>query len=126
MQKRTSSNNKTVLVYIGGIGFMFEVNKFLKHNLISPEVLAFFDGVLESGEVTKDCAFPLSITDTNIQPSLFQNFGYDWVVCSDGVFRKCQRVKSYIEYNGSIKTIVVYVDSSILGHNIAGIITKYE
>lgn len=105
---------------------MFEVNKFLKHNLISPEVLAFFDGVLESGEVTKDCAFPLSITDTNIQPSLFQNFGYDWVVCSDGVFRKCQRVKSYIEYNGSIKTIVVYVDSSILGHNIAGIITKYE
>lgn len=126
MQKRTSSNNKIVLVYIGGIGFMFEVNQSLKHNLISPEVLAFFDDVLESGEVTKDCAFPLAISDTNIQPSLVQIFGYDWVVCSDGVFRKCQRVKSYIEYNGSIKTIVFYVDSSILGHNIAGIITKYE
>lgn len=126
MNTRTKDTLSAELVYIGGIGFMFEVNQSLKHNLISPDVLAFFDGVLESGEVTKDCAFPLAITDANIQPSLFQNFGYDWVVCSDGVFRKCQRVKSYIEYNGSIKTIVVYVDSSILGHNIAGIITKYE
>lgn len=124
--RNNKTSSYTELVHIGGIGFMFEVNQFLKHNLISPEVLAFFDGVLESGEVTKDCAFPLSISDTNIQSSLFQNIGYDWVVCSDGVFRKCQSVKSHIEYNGSIKTIVFYVDSSILGHNIAGIITKYE
>ena len=51
MQKRTSSNNKTVLVYIGGIGFMLEVNPSLKHNLISPDILAFFDGVPESGIV---------------------------------------------------------------------------
>ena len=126
MQKKISSNNMAELVYIGGIGFLFEVNQSIKHNLISPEVLAFFEGVLESREVTKDCAFPLSISDTNIQSSIFQNIGYDWVLCYDGVFRKCQRVKSYIEYNGRIRTIVFYVDSSILGHNIAGIITKYE
>ena len=126
MQKKISSNNMAELVYIGGIGFMFEGVIDLKHNLISPNVLAFFDGVQESEEVTDDCAFPLAITDANIQSSLFQNIGYDWVVCSDGVFRKCQSVKTHIEYNGSIKTIVFYIDSSILGHNIAGIITKYE
>lgn len=125
MQKIISSNN-TEPVSIGGIGFIFEFNKFLKHNLISPDVLSFFDAVPESEEMTKDCAFPSAIPDTNIQSSLFQNLGYDWVVFSDGVFRKCQMVKSYIEYYGSIKTIVFYVDSSILGHNIAGIIAKYE
>lgn len=119
-------SSETKLLYIGGVGFMFEVNPSLKHNLITPDILAFFDGVPESGEVTKDCAFPLAISGTNIQLSLFQKFGYDWVVCYDGVFRKCQMVKSYIEYNGSIKTIVFYVDSSIVGHDIAGIITKYE
>ena len=105
---------------------MFEVSTTLKHNLISPDVLAFFDGVLESEEVNEDCAFPLSTSDKNIQSSLFQNLEYDWVICSDGVFRKCQSLKSYTEYNGSSKTIVFYVDSSIIGHNIAGIITKYE
>ena len=52
MQKKISSNKNQELLHIGGIGFMFEVNQFLKHNLISPDVLAFFDGVQESEEVT--------------------------------------------------------------------------
>ncbi len=82
MQKRTSSNNKTVLVYIGGIGFMFEVNQSLKHNLISPDVLAFFEGVTESEEVTKDCAFPLGKPNTNLLHSIFKYIGEDWVICS--------------------------------------------
>lgn len=124
--KSKNTSTYTELVHIGGIGFIFEVNPNLKYNLISLDVIAFFDGIPESEEVTKDCAFPLDIPGTNIKSSLFKNFGYDWAVCSDGVFRKCKRVKSYIEYNGSIKTIVFYVDSSILGHNITGIITKYE
>lgn len=117
---------KNELVHIGGIGFIFEFDQSPKQNLISPDVLSFFDGVPKSVEATKDCAFPVAISGNNIQSSLFQKFGYDWMVCSDGVFRKCQRVKSDVEYNGSIKSIVFYVDSSVLGHDIAGIITKYE
>lgn len=85
-------NNKTLsyieLVHIGGIGFMFGVNQFLKNNLISHNVLAFFDGVQESEEATKDCAFPLPISNTNSHQSIFQYIGDDWAVCSDGIFRK--------------------------------------
>lgn len=35
----------TTLRAIGGVGFMFEVSQTLKHNLICPDVLSFFDGV---------------------------------------------------------------------------------
>lgn len=104
---------------------MFEVNQSLKHNLISPEVLAFFDGVPESGEVTKDCAFPLSISDTNIQSSIFQNFGYDWVVCSDGFFRKCKVVKCNVSYNGcASKNIVLYIDNSMANAEVSGMLSE--
>ena len=65
----------TELVYIGNIGFMFEVNHNLKYNLISPDVFAFFDGVQESEEITEDCAFPLPIYNTNLRQSIFQNMG---------------------------------------------------
>ena len=62
----------TELVHIGGIGFIFEVNQSINHNLISPYLFAFFDRVKESGEVTKDCDFPLPISNTNHLQSIFQ------------------------------------------------------
>lgn len=123
MQKRTSSNNKTVLVYIGGIGFMFEVNQSLKHNLISPEVLAFFDGVLESGEITKDCAFPLPIPDTSLYQSIFQFTGNDWGICSDGIFRKCQKITCEVQIHSKHREITFFVDNTIRHQYIRGILS---
>lgn len=117
---------KAELVYIGGIGFMFEVSTTLKHNLISPDVIAFFDGVPESEEVTKDCAFPLAKPNTNISSSLFQYIGHECVACHDGVSRKCQRIRCRIEYNGMIKTAIFHLDESLMGRNITGVITQFQ
>lgn len=120
-------NNKlsldTELVYIGGIGFMFEVNQSFKHNLISPDVLTFFDGVPENGEVSKNCAFPFAKPYTNLRQSIFQHIGFDWVVCSDGIFRKCTTVKCIVEYRRIFDTVMFHVDSTICDENIAGIIS---
>lgn len=103
-----------VLVHIDGIGFIFEVNQYLKHNLISPDVLAFFDGVQECGEVTADCAFPISIPNTNLRQSIFQYIGNDWAVCSDGIFRKCQKVKCEITIEDIVYYAIFYIDNSLV------------
>lgn len=114
---------KNELVHIGGIGFMFEVNPNLKHNLISPDVLVFFDGVPESWEATEKCAFPHAIIQTNLRKSLFQYIGYDWVVCSDGIFRKCQKIKCCVELNSTIRTLVFNIDRTLVYKDIVGIIS---
>lgn len=113
---------RTELVHIGDIGFLFEVNYAFKHNLISPDVLAFFDGMPESEEVTKDCAFPLPIPNTNILHSIFQYIGYGWTVCSDGIFRKCQKVKCLAEHNLITNTMIFHIDKTLVSGDIAGII----
>ncbi|MEZ3599249.1 MAG: hypothetical protein K1V81_09190 [Paramuribaculum sp.] len=118
-----NTSSYTELVHIGGVGFMFEVNKSLKHNLISPDVLAFFDGDLESEEVTEECAFPLPISNTNLLQSIFQYVGDDWVICSDGIFRKCQKVKCQIEFNSNTLITVFYIDKALANEKIAGIIS---
>ena len=126
MDMNTRNNNTssyTELEHIGGVGFMFEVNKSLKHNLISPDVLAFFDGVLESEEVTEECAFPLPISNTNSHQSIFQHIGDDWAVCSDDKFRKCQKVKCRIEYNSNTHIAVFHIDKTLADREIAGIIS---
>lgn len=121
-----STSTDTELVRIGGIGFMFEVIPNLKHNLISPDVLAFFEGVQESCEVTKDCAFPVATPYTNISSSLFQYIGYESVSCYDGVSRKCQRIRCKVEYNGNIETSILYLDNSLMGSNIKGVIHQFQ
>ena len=122
-----TGNNKTssytALVHIGGIGFIFEVNKSPKQNLISPDVLALFDGVQESEEVTEDCAFPLPKSNTNSFQYIFQPIGDNWAVCSDGIFRKCQRVKCRIEYNSNTLSVVFHIDRRLIDKNITGIIS---
>lgn len=117
--------SSTELVYIGGIGFMFEVNQSLKHNLISPDVMTFFDGVKESGEVTEDCAFSASIPLTNQRNSIFQNVGEDWLVCYDGIFRKCKMVKCKIVFQGNTYPAIFHVDQSIPANIFAGVIFKW-
>lgn len=114
----------SILLYIGGIGFMFEVNHSYKHNLISPDVLAFFEGVSESKEVSNECAFPLLFPNTNLRKSIFQYIGVNWVICSDGIFRKCQKVQCRIEYNSIINTVVFHVDRTIVDENVVGIISQ--
>ena len=123
MNTRTKDTLSAELVYIGGIGFMFEVNQFFKHNLISPDVFAFFDGVKESEEVTEDRAFPLPISNTNLNQSIFQYVGNDWVICSDNIFRKCQKIKCLIEYNSNIHIAVFHIDEALADGKIAGIIS---
>lgn len=117
------TSSYTELVHIGLIGFEFEVKPNLKYNLINPDVLLFFDGVPESYEVTMDCAFPLFKPYTNLRYSIFKNLGYDWVVCSDGVFRKCQKVKCSVELNSIPNTFVFHIDRSLADKNIMGIIS---
>lgn len=112
------------LVYIGGIGFLFEINSNIKYNLMSPDVLAFFDGVPESEEVTKDCAFPLAKPNTNLRQSIFQNMGFDWVICSDGFFRKCPKVSCIVESETGTHSSVFHIDRSITGNINAGIISQ--
>lgn len=114
---------KNTIISIADIGFMFEVSTTLKYNLISPDVLAFFDGVLESEEVNGDCAFPLAKPNTNLYQSIFQNVGCDWVVCSDGVFRKCPIVRCLINHNSIIRTEIFHIDRTICDENIAGFIS---
>ncbi len=113
------------LVYIGDIGFMFEIRQSLKHNLISPDVLRFFDGVQESGEVTEDRAFPHSITNTNLSHSIFHNIGEEWIVCHDGVFRKCKSVKCKTELSNKSCEQIFYVDKSLCFQQVAGVMS-YE
>lgn len=40
--KNKNTSTTTELVHISDLGFMFEVNPNLKHNLIRPDVLACF------------------------------------------------------------------------------------
>lgn len=123
MNTRSKNTSSTELVHIGGIGFMFEVRLDLKHNLITPDILIFFDGVPESGETTENNAFSHAINQTNLRKSLFQYIGYDWVVCSDGVFRKCQKVKCRVVLNSTIKTVVFNIDRTLADKNIIGVIS---
>lgn len=118
--------SSTELVYIGGIGFMFEVSQTLKHNLISPDVLSLFDGVKESGEVTDDCAFPHSIPNSNLCHSIFKYNGRAWAICSDGLFRKCTIIECEVKQNDTAHIATFYVDSTLNNKVILGIISKRE
>lgn len=125
MSTKSNTSTYTELVHIGGVGFMFEVNPNLKHNLISPDVITFFDGVPASEEVTIDCAFPLVESNTSILSLFFQYIGHEYVVCYDGVYRKCQRIRCKIKYNGMNKTSIFHLDDSLMSSNITGIITQF-
>lgn len=114
----------TKILKIADIGFLFEINSNIKYNLMSPDVLAFFDGVPESEEVTKDCAFPLDKPNTNLRQSIFQNMGFDWVICSDGFFRKCPKVNCIVESETGTHRSVFHIDRSITGNINAGIISQ--
>lgn len=115
----------TTLITIGGIGFMFEVRRDFKHNLISPDVLSFFDGVQDSGEVTEDCAFPASIPLTNQHNLIFHDNGEDWIVCYDGIFRKCRSLKCKTEFSNKSCEQIFYVDKSLCFQYVDGVIS-YE
>lgn len=123
MSTKSKNTSYTDIVHIGGVGFMFVVNHSLKHNLISPDVLTFFDGVQESEEVTENCAFTLPISSTNLYKSIFQYVGDGWAVCSDSIFRKCQKVKCRIEYNSYTHNVVFNIDRTLVNGKIVGMIS---
>lgn len=127
MDMNTRNNvafSSTELVYIGGIGFMFEVSQTLKHNLISPDILAFFDGVKESGDITEECAFPASIPLTNQRNSIFHDNGEDWIVCYDGIFRKCPKVEFEVIQDDRAYIATFYIDRSLKIIDVLGVISK--
>lgn len=123
-QKSISLNSDSEIVYIGGIGFMFEVRQSHKHNLMSPKILSFFNGVEENGIVKEDCAFPIGIPSSNLRKSLFLYKGRDLVLCSDGVFRKCAMVECEIRQNDEPQIATFYIDRSIKNIDILGVISK--
>lgn len=112
----------TKILKIADIGFLFEINSNIKYNLMSPDVLAFFDGVPESEEVTKDCAFPPSIPNTNIMHSIFLQVGHDWTECYDRVFRKCPIVKCNVKCEDLTCNVLFFIDSSLKCKDIMGVI----
>ena len=124
--KNKNTSTATELVHIGGIGFMFEVNPNLKHNLISPDVLAFFEEVSQSDEITKDCAFPLAKPNTKISSSLFQCVGYGKIVCFDGTSRICKKIRCKVEHHQIKKPMLFYLDNSLKGGNIVGFVTQFQ
>lgn len=124
--KSKNSSTSTELVHIGGVGFIFEVNPNLKYNLISPDVLTFFDGVQESEEVTKKYAFPLTKPNTNISSSLFQCVGYEKIVCFDGTSRMCQRIRCIVEHQRMKCPMFFYLDNSLIRGNVSGIVTQFQ
>lgn len=126
MNTKSNTSTYTELVHIGGIGFIFEVNPNLKHNLISPDVLAFFERVSESDEITKDCAVPLAKPNTNISSSLFQCVGYEKVICFDGISRICQRIRCKVEHHRIKCPMFFYLDNSLIGSDAAGIVTQFQ
>lgn len=114
-----------VMAYRRGYGFMFEVSQSLKHNLISPDVLAFFDGVKESGDITEECAFPASIPLTNQRNSIFHNIGEEWIICYDGIFRKCPKVECEVKFQ-SIKFMrTCFIDKAIKHMCIHGVLSLH-
>lgn len=126
MDMNTRSKNissETELLYIGGVGFMFEINNSIKHNLLNPDVLTFFKDVPESEKVTKGCAFPFAKPNTSLYQSVFQKIGSDWVVCSDGILRKCSTVSCVVESESGIKMLIFHIERNMTGNKMAGIIS---
>lgn len=126
MDMNTRNNvvfSSSELVYIGGVGFMFEVSQSLKHNLISPDVMIFFDEVKESGEVTEDCAFPTSISLTNLRNSIFHNIGEEWIICYDSIYRKCPKVECEVQFQFINFMRTCFIDKAIKHMCIHGVLS---
>ena len=123
MNISNKNSPSTELVKIGNIGFVFEVTRNIKHNLISPDILNFFDGIQESGESNKDRAFLMPIADTNLRLSIFRYIGENWVVCSDNIFRKCEMIKCKVKQQSIVTTMVFYIDRTLVDGDITGIIS---
>ena len=100
---------------------MFEVNPFLKHSLTCPDIRAFFDGVPESGDITENSVFSHTINKTNLCKSIFQDIGYDWEICSDGIFRKYQKIKCNLTIYKQGRSVLFYVDISLANSHINGV-----
>jgi len=127
MDTNTKNNtSSSELIHIGNIGFPFKVSQSLKHNLISPDVITFFDGVKESGEVTEDCAFSASIPLTNQRNLIFHNIGEEWIICYDGIFRKCPKVECEVIQDDRAYIATFYIDRSLKTIDVLGVISKRE
>ena len=78
--------NKQIFIHVKGIGFTFLVDKRMKHNLISPAFLAFFN----LGEKQKYSLSENNIREVNTKPAYDSSLpflpNYMNAICTNDVF----------------------------------------
>ena len=126
-----------IFIHIKGIGFTFLLDKKMKHNLIGPAFLAFFN-------LRKRQMYSLSdnnIREVNTKPvydnlqpflpdyvdsistnNIFHYVGKKVGLCKDNKLKKCKAVKFKFEYEGCPYTMLFFVDKGPVGQQICGII----
>ena len=122
-----------IFIKVKGIGFVFLLDKRMKHNLISPAFLAFFDfgkrpmySLPESNirEVNTNTSFLtyLCIINSISTNDVFHYVGKKVGLCKDNKLKKCKAVKFKFEYEGCPYTMLFFVDKGPVGQQICGII----
>lgn len=120
-------NKAKILIQVKGLGFIFLLDKRMKHNLISPIFLAFFktdkqrDSLLNNGigevdiksEYNNSLPFLPAYVDSISLEDTFHYVGKKVVWCSDNKFRECKVVKLNFEYEGNPYSELFFIDKSI-------------
>ena len=120
-------NKSKILIQVKGLGFIFLLDKRMKHNLISPIFLAFFktdkqrDSLLNNGigevdiksEYNNSLPFLPAYVDSISLEDTFHYVGKKVVWCSDNKFRECKVVKLNFEYEGNPYSELFFIDKSI-------------
>lgn len=120
-------NKAKILIQVKGLGFIFLLDKRMKHNLISPIFLAFFktdkqrDSLLNNGigevdiksEYNNSLPFLPAYVDSISLEDTFHYVGKKVVWCSDNKFRECKVVKLNFEYEGNSYSELFFIDKSI-------------
>ena len=126
-----------IFIKVKGIGFVFLLDKRMKHNLISPAFLAFFN-------LRKRQMYSLSdnnIREVNTKPvydnlqpflpdyvdsistnNIFHYVGKKVGRCKDNKLRECKVFRIGFEYEGCPYTMLFFVDKGPVGQQICGII----
>ena len=126
-----------IFIKVKGIGFVFLLDKRMKHNLISPAFFAFFD----FGKRPMYSLPESNIREVNTKPvydhlqpflseyvnsistnDVFHYVGKKVGLCKDNKLKKCKAVKFKFEYEGCPYTMLFFVDKGPVGQQICGII----
>lgn len=120
--------NEEILIQVKGIGFTFLIDKRMKHNLISPALLAFFN--LRKGQMY---SLPIdNIREVNTKPTynsslpflpdyvnaisfddVFHYVGKKIGRCSDNKLRECKVFRLVFEYEECTFSFLFLLDKNL-------------